>query len=214
MLSNINNHLSVYEFDPMRIKVVVVAHGAGLKFFLSDLAGTPWPSQAAGVAGRSSFSTPCWRLCVSPRSPYAAEDRCGLHKPSRQNWHCPREDDDPSSHEREAHDFLDGADVRPEAAEPAQNRAVNSATMRNGTPRPAAYAVSRPAPAATLSPAPAMMSTDASTGPRQGLHPNAKASPTTKAPKTVLGFRATWIRASASGIARGTRPACAIRGER
>ena len=42
MLNNINNHLSVYEFDPMKIKVVVVAHGAGLKFFLSDLAGTPW----------------------------------------------------------------------------------------------------------------------------------------------------------------------------
>ena len=45
MLGNINNHLSVYEFDPMRIKVVVVAHGAGLKFFLSDLAGTPWEKE-------------------------------------------------------------------------------------------------------------------------------------------------------------------------
>ena len=35
-----NNHLSVYEFDPMRIKLVIVAHGAGLKFFLEDLSGT------------------------------------------------------------------------------------------------------------------------------------------------------------------------------
>jgi intracellular sulfur oxidation DsrE/DsrF family protein len=42
MLNNINNHLSVYEFDPMKIKVVVVAHGAGLKFFLQDLSSTPW----------------------------------------------------------------------------------------------------------------------------------------------------------------------------
>jgi uncharacterized protein len=42
MLTNINNHLSVYEFDTMRVKIVVVAHGAGLKFFLDDLSGTPW----------------------------------------------------------------------------------------------------------------------------------------------------------------------------
>jgi uncharacterized protein len=42
MLTNINNHLSVYEFDTMKVKIVVVAHGAGLKFFLEDLADTPW----------------------------------------------------------------------------------------------------------------------------------------------------------------------------
>jgi intracellular sulfur oxidation DsrE/DsrF family protein len=42
MLTNINNHLSVYEFDTLRVKIVVVAHGAGLKFFLEDLNGTPW----------------------------------------------------------------------------------------------------------------------------------------------------------------------------
>ncbi len=45
MLTNINNHLSVYEFDPMRIKIVIVAHGAGLKFFLDDLGGTVWENQ-------------------------------------------------------------------------------------------------------------------------------------------------------------------------
>ena len=37
-----NNHLSVYEYDTVRVKLVVVAHGAGLKFFLDDLSGTPW----------------------------------------------------------------------------------------------------------------------------------------------------------------------------
>jgi intracellular sulfur oxidation DsrE/DsrF family protein len=42
MLTNINNHLSAYEFDTLRVKIVVVAHGAGLKFFLEDLSDTPW----------------------------------------------------------------------------------------------------------------------------------------------------------------------------
>lgn len=42
MLTNMNNHLSVYEFDPMRVKLVIVAHGAGIKFFLEDLSGTAW----------------------------------------------------------------------------------------------------------------------------------------------------------------------------
>ena len=42
LLTNMNNHLSVYEFDNMRVKLVIVTHGAGLKFFLDDLSGTPW----------------------------------------------------------------------------------------------------------------------------------------------------------------------------
>jgi intracellular sulfur oxidation DsrE/DsrF family protein len=42
MLTNMNNHLSAYEFDPMRIKLVIVAHGPGIKFFLADRSGTPW----------------------------------------------------------------------------------------------------------------------------------------------------------------------------
>ncbi len=42
MLQNINNHYSAYEFDTFKLKIVVVAHGAGLKFFLDDLSGTPW----------------------------------------------------------------------------------------------------------------------------------------------------------------------------
>jgi intracellular sulfur oxidation DsrE/DsrF family protein len=46
MLNNINNHLSAYEFDPMKIKIVVVAHAAGVKFFLEDLSGTPWEKEA------------------------------------------------------------------------------------------------------------------------------------------------------------------------
>ena len=42
MLQNINNHYSAYDFDPLKVKLVVVAHAAGIKFFLNDLAGTPW----------------------------------------------------------------------------------------------------------------------------------------------------------------------------
>jgi uncharacterized protein len=42
MLQNILNHYSAYDFDGFKLKVVVVAHGAGLKFFLEDLSGTLW----------------------------------------------------------------------------------------------------------------------------------------------------------------------------
>jgi uncharacterized protein len=42
MLQNMLNHYSAYEFDSFKLKLVVVAHGAGLKFFLNDLSGTPW----------------------------------------------------------------------------------------------------------------------------------------------------------------------------
>jgi intracellular sulfur oxidation DsrE/DsrF family protein len=42
LLTNMNNHLSVYEFDTMRVKLVLVTHGAGVKFFLDDLSGPPW----------------------------------------------------------------------------------------------------------------------------------------------------------------------------
>jgi intracellular sulfur oxidation DsrE/DsrF family protein len=46
MLTNINNHLSVYEFDTFKVKLVTVVHGAGVKFFMKDLAGTPWEKEA------------------------------------------------------------------------------------------------------------------------------------------------------------------------
>ncbi len=45
MLNNVNNHLSVYDFDPFKAKIVIVAHAAGVKFFLKDLAGTPWDKE-------------------------------------------------------------------------------------------------------------------------------------------------------------------------
>jgi uncharacterized protein len=45
MLNNINNHLSAYEFDPFKAKIVIVTHAAGVKFFLKDLSGTPWEKE-------------------------------------------------------------------------------------------------------------------------------------------------------------------------
>jgi intracellular sulfur oxidation DsrE/DsrF family protein len=59
MLTNINNHLSVY--DPFEAKIVIVTHGAGVKFFLTDLAGTPWekdtidPELTARVAALAKY---------------------------------------------------------------------------------------------------------------------------------------------------------------
>jgi uncharacterized protein len=41
-LRNIGNHLAVYNNDPRALKVVIVAHSAGIKFFLKDTADTPW----------------------------------------------------------------------------------------------------------------------------------------------------------------------------
>src|SRR3954452_17191512 len=45
MLNNINNHYGAYEADPMKLKLVIVAHSAAIKFFLADLAGTPWEKE-------------------------------------------------------------------------------------------------------------------------------------------------------------------------
>lgn len=42
LLQNMLNHYSVYAFDNFKLKLVLVAHGAGIKFFLEDLSGTPW----------------------------------------------------------------------------------------------------------------------------------------------------------------------------
>ena len=42
MLTNISNHLSVYDNDAFKIRIAVVAHGAGVHPFLKDLEGTPW----------------------------------------------------------------------------------------------------------------------------------------------------------------------------
>jgi len=42
MLTNIANHYSAYDADPFALQLAIVAHGAGVKFFLKDLDGTSW----------------------------------------------------------------------------------------------------------------------------------------------------------------------------
>ena len=45
MLQNMNNHLSAYDFDNFKLKLVTVVHSAGIKFFLDDRSGTPWEKE-------------------------------------------------------------------------------------------------------------------------------------------------------------------------
>lgn len=45
MLTNISNHYSAYGADPFALQIVVVAHGAGVKFFLNSLEGTSWAEE-------------------------------------------------------------------------------------------------------------------------------------------------------------------------
>jgi intracellular sulfur oxidation DsrE/DsrF family protein len=45
LLRNANNHLAVYNFDPFALKLVIVTHAAGIKYFLTDLADTPWSQE-------------------------------------------------------------------------------------------------------------------------------------------------------------------------
>jgi intracellular sulfur oxidation DsrE/DsrF family protein len=45
MLNNISNHYSVYDADPFEIEIVIVAHGPGVKFFLSTFDNTLWKNE-------------------------------------------------------------------------------------------------------------------------------------------------------------------------
>ncbi len=51
MLSNMRNHLSAYDFDPFRIKLILVANGAGVKFFMKTHKGTRWEKEKIDVKG-------------------------------------------------------------------------------------------------------------------------------------------------------------------
>ncbi len=49
MLRNIGNHLAVYDYDPFKIKIVVVSHAVGVKFFMKDLTDTPWLNEKTEI---------------------------------------------------------------------------------------------------------------------------------------------------------------------
>ena len=45
VLTNITNHYGAYGNDPEKVKLVIVTHSQGVKFFLTDLLGTPWEKE-------------------------------------------------------------------------------------------------------------------------------------------------------------------------
>ncbi|WP_449375432.1 DsrE family protein [Bosea thiooxidans] len=48
MLTNIANHYSAYGADPFALQLAIVAHGAGVKFFLDSFEGTSLARSAGG----------------------------------------------------------------------------------------------------------------------------------------------------------------------
>lgn len=49
MCGNIRNHLSVYNFDPNKIRIVVVCNGDGVRFMMRDLTGSPWEKEKISI---------------------------------------------------------------------------------------------------------------------------------------------------------------------
>ncbi len=45
MLTNIRNHLAANDFDPFRVKIILVANGVGVKFFMKTHKGTRWEKE-------------------------------------------------------------------------------------------------------------------------------------------------------------------------
>jgi intracellular sulfur oxidation DsrE/DsrF family protein len=55
VLTNISNHYGAYDNDSEKVKIVIVTHSQGIKFFLSDLAGTPWEKETLDPAVYDRF---------------------------------------------------------------------------------------------------------------------------------------------------------------
>jgi intracellular sulfur oxidation DsrE/DsrF family protein len=49
-LNNISNHYSAYGADPFGLQLVIIAHSAAVKYFLSTLEGTPWKDETIDPA--------------------------------------------------------------------------------------------------------------------------------------------------------------------
>lgn len=61
LLDNARNHMGAYDYDTMALRLVFVAHAAGIKYFLKSLDGTPWagetldPELTARLNGIAAF---------------------------------------------------------------------------------------------------------------------------------------------------------------
>ena len=63
MLQNMLNHYAAYEFDSFRLKLVIVAHAAGIKFFLENPACAAKPNAAeTWLLLRASGTEPLLRV--------------------------------------------------------------------------------------------------------------------------------------------------------
>ena len=74
LLNNISNHYSVYDADPFAIQLVIVAHSAGIKYFLTIGKARPGRRRRS-TRRRSSAPRPCPRTacaCTCARSPSSA----------------------------------------------------------------------------------------------------------------------------------------------
>jgi intracellular sulfur oxidation DsrE/DsrF family protein len=55
VLNNITNHYGAYDNDPNSIKIVIVTHSQGVKYFITDLSGTPWEKESIDPAIYNRF---------------------------------------------------------------------------------------------------------------------------------------------------------------
>jgi intracellular sulfur oxidation DsrE/DsrF family protein len=55
VLNNITNHFGAYDNDRNKVKIVLVTHSAGIKFFLTDLNDTPWANETLDPALYNRF---------------------------------------------------------------------------------------------------------------------------------------------------------------
>jgi hypothetical protein len=49
VLNNISNHYSAYGGNPFDVQLAIVAHSAGVKFFMESLDGSPWKDDAEAL---------------------------------------------------------------------------------------------------------------------------------------------------------------------
>ena len=55
VLNNITTHYAAYNNDPKSLKIVVVTHSQGVKYFLTDLKGSPWEKETIDPAIYNRF---------------------------------------------------------------------------------------------------------------------------------------------------------------
>lgn len=55
VLNNITNHFAAYNNDPKNVKIVIVTHSQGVKYFMNDLQGSPWEKEVLDPAIYNRF---------------------------------------------------------------------------------------------------------------------------------------------------------------